>query len=177
MSTLADSAVSAQYEDGHIVIRMRSGIEIRFPVEGNERLARGAPEQLNQIEISPFGLHWPALDEDLSFKGLLAGDYGQQAAARWNESAARRICAVSLDKDDNGRHCRWRRCGVYGSEDRGVAQGGPGIARPNGECEDGSDIRIGQGTQKLHNPAVVGISVHPQTPRIRAYAAAVCIRQ
>jgi len=87
MSTLADSAVSAQYEDGHIVIRMRSGIEIRFPVEGNERLARGAPEQLNQIEISPFGLHWPALDEDLSFKGLLAGDYGQYAGGRKSRCA------------------------------------------------------------------------------------------
>lgn len=27
----------------------------------------------------PYGLHWPDLDEDLSFKGLLAGDYGQYA--------------------------------------------------------------------------------------------------
>jgi hypothetical protein len=35
-------------------------------------------EQLNRIEISPFGIHWPELDEDLSFRGLLAGDYGQR---------------------------------------------------------------------------------------------------
>ena len=27
--------------------------------------------------ISPLGLHWPELDEDLSFRGLLEGDYGQ----------------------------------------------------------------------------------------------------
>jgi hypothetical protein len=32
---------------------------------------------LNHIEISPFGLHWPELDEDLSFRDLLEGDYGQ----------------------------------------------------------------------------------------------------
>jgi hypothetical protein len=32
---------------------------------------------LNHIEISPFGLHWPELNEDLSFRGLLEGDYGQ----------------------------------------------------------------------------------------------------
>jgi hypothetical protein len=29
------------------------------------------------IEISPFGLHWPDLDEDLSFHGLLEGNRGQ----------------------------------------------------------------------------------------------------
>jgi hypothetical protein len=29
------------------------------------------------VEVSPFGLHWPDLDEDLSFEGLLRGDFGQ----------------------------------------------------------------------------------------------------
>jgi hypothetical protein len=38
---------------------------------------RGSHQQLNHIEISPFGLHWPDLDEDLSFRGLHGGDYGQ----------------------------------------------------------------------------------------------------
>ncbi|MFH0926283.1 MAG: hypothetical protein V1872_11770 [bacterium] len=27
--------------------------------------------------MSPYGLHWPDLDENLSFKGLLEEDYGQ----------------------------------------------------------------------------------------------------
>ena len=78
MSTMVDNVVSACYENGHIVIRMESGMDIRFPVTGNKRLSRGTPAQLNHIDISPFGLHWPELDEDLSFKGLLAGDYGQK---------------------------------------------------------------------------------------------------
>jgi len=78
MSTLVDNVLSACHEEGYIVIRMESGIDIRFPVAGNARLSRGTPDQLNHIEISPFGLHWPELDEDLSFKGLLAGDYGQK---------------------------------------------------------------------------------------------------
>jgi hypothetical protein len=30
------------------------------------------------VEISPFGLHWPELDEDLSFAGLKRGDFGQR---------------------------------------------------------------------------------------------------
>jgi hypothetical protein len=77
MSTLADTAVSARYEDAHIIIKMQSGVDIRFPVAGNKRLNCGTPEQLNNIEVSPYGLHWPDLDEDLSFRGLLTGDYGQ----------------------------------------------------------------------------------------------------
>ncbi len=77
MNTLLDQARSALFRDGHIVVMMESGAEIRFPVAENPRLAGGTAEQLNKIEISPFGLHWPELDEDLSFRGLSQGDYGQ----------------------------------------------------------------------------------------------------
>ena len=64
MSILTDSARSAVCRDGQIVIAMESGIEISFPVVENPRLARGTPEQLNRIEISPYGVHWPDLDEE-----------------------------------------------------------------------------------------------------------------
>jgi hypothetical protein len=77
MNTLVDKARSAAHASGEIVVRMESGVEIRFPVAQNPRLASGTHQQLNRIEISPFGLHWPDLDEDLSFRGLLEGDYGQ----------------------------------------------------------------------------------------------------
>ncbi|HTV63327.1 MAG TPA: DUF2442 domain-containing protein [Verrucomicrobiae bacterium] len=81
MNILTDTAVAAAHVSGQIVVRMESGAEIRFPVAANPRLARGTHSQLNRIEISPFGLHWPELDEDLSFRGLAEGDYGQKAKA------------------------------------------------------------------------------------------------
>ena len=65
------------FQDGQIIITMESGTEIRFPVVNNPRLASGTAEQLSRMEISPYGIHWPELDEDLSFQGLLRGDYGQ----------------------------------------------------------------------------------------------------
>ncbi len=65
-------------KNDYIVAVMESGAEIRFPVADNPRLAHGTPQQLSNIEASPFGLHWPDLDEDLSFAGLLQGDYGQK---------------------------------------------------------------------------------------------------
>jgi hypothetical protein len=80
MSTLADTARSARFEDGFIVISMQSGAQLRFPVSENPRLAKGTPSQLNNIELSPFGLHWPDLDEDLSFRGISKGYYGKSRA-------------------------------------------------------------------------------------------------
>lgn len=78
MNTLADTAQRAFHLDGQIVIVMESGVELRFPVAKNPRLARGTPAQLDRIELSPLGLHWPELDEDLSFRGLLDGNFGQR---------------------------------------------------------------------------------------------------
>ncbi len=78
MNTLIDSPQSAVFRDGMIVLTMHSGAEVSFPTQDNPRLAQGTPEQLGNIEISPFGLHWPDLDEDLSIRGILAGNFGQK---------------------------------------------------------------------------------------------------
>ena len=79
MNTLVNSSVTARHENGYIIIQMAGGVEIKFPISLNRRLAGGTHEQLNNIEVSPLGLHWPDLDEDLSLKGLADGDYGQYA--------------------------------------------------------------------------------------------------
>jgi hypothetical protein len=78
MSTLADIAQRACLQNGDIVISMQSGAELRFSVADNPRLAKATPAQLNHIELSPFGIHWPDLDEDLSFRGIAEGDHGQR---------------------------------------------------------------------------------------------------
>jgi hypothetical protein len=81
MSILTDTARSARFDQGFIVLSMASGAQLRFPVAENPRLAGGTPAQLNNIELSPFGLHWPDLDEDLSFHGIAQGDHGQAERA------------------------------------------------------------------------------------------------
>jgi len=82
MSTLTDIALKASCREGQIIIVMESGVEIRFPVAQNLRLARGSESQLNHIEVSPYGLHWLDLDEDLSFRGIVEGDFGQYQKRR-----------------------------------------------------------------------------------------------
>jgi hypothetical protein len=54
-----DSARSVVYRNGEIIVSMESGVEVRFPVAENPRLARGTAKQLRNIQISPFGVHWP----------------------------------------------------------------------------------------------------------------------
>jgi hypothetical protein len=82
MSTLADPAIKAWHQKGLIVVRFASGRELSFPVKGNPRLERAAEQDLENIELSPFGLHWPTLDEDLSFAGIIEGNYGQRLQGR-----------------------------------------------------------------------------------------------
>ena len=77
MSTLIDRTRSATYENGFVTILMDSGLEYRFPASRNPRLRVGTDEQLANIVITPFGVHWPDLDEDLSLRGIQVGEYGQ----------------------------------------------------------------------------------------------------
>ncbi len=79
MSTLNDQPIAATCRRGHVHVTMRSGLKFSFPIAGNPRLEGASLAALNQIELSPFGLHWPELDEDLSIRGLLAGRLGARA--------------------------------------------------------------------------------------------------
>jgi len=49
MSILIDTAVTASFSDGGIVVCMESGTELRFSVAENPRLAVGTPTQLNNV--------------------------------------------------------------------------------------------------------------------------------
>ena len=77
MNTLIDTAKKVDYCAPNLLIEMVSGVVLSFPITNNPRLAKGSPDQLKNVEVSPYGLHWPELDEDLSFEGLLRGDFGQ----------------------------------------------------------------------------------------------------
>jgi len=77
MNTLTDTLDQAFYKNGFVFITLLSGVEIKFPIQGNKRLEKASEKDLMNIDISPFGLHWEALDEDLSLEGILNGYYGQ----------------------------------------------------------------------------------------------------
>jgi hypothetical protein len=78
MNTLIDKITKAFYKDGYIWLVSEHGLELKFPIYDNPRLKNASPDQLSNIEVSPCGIHWPELDEDLSFSGILEGRFGQR---------------------------------------------------------------------------------------------------
>ena len=81
MRSSVEKRPSVRFEGGLIRIEFPGGAEIHFPVCGNRRLSGGTDRQLRNMVVSAFGIHWPDLDEDLSFEGLARGDYGQSVEA------------------------------------------------------------------------------------------------
>lgn len=81
-------ALSARYdhEAGQFVLVMDSGIEVRFRPSDVEGMQGAAPEDLERVELSPRGLHWDALDVDLTVDGILQGRLGRRA---WEEARRR----------------------------------------------------------------------------------------
>jgi len=75
-------AVSARYdrENGRVVIRLSSNLDVSFSPNDAEGLENAMPSQLDEIEISPsgFGIHFPKLDADLYLPSLLQGFLGSR---------------------------------------------------------------------------------------------------
>ncbi|GGL51032.1 hypothetical protein GCM10011392_01460 [Wenxinia marina] len=55
-------------------VALSDGRTLGVPLAWFPRLLAASPDQREAVEISPFGLHWEVLDEDISVPGLLAGE-------------------------------------------------------------------------------------------------------
>lgn len=64
-----------------IVVELTNGCTFAFPPRLAQGLEQATPEQLAEVEIlgQGFGLHWEALDADLTVEGLMAGRFGSEA--------------------------------------------------------------------------------------------------
>jgi hypothetical protein len=66
-------ATSVRFDDNQMWVELDDGRTLGIPLAWYPRLLHGTPEQRNQVSISPSGLHWEELDEDISIAGLIAG--------------------------------------------------------------------------------------------------------
>lgn len=55
------------------MVDLADGRTLGVPLAWFPRLLRATPAEREQVELSRVGLHWEALDEDISIAGLLAG--------------------------------------------------------------------------------------------------------
>ena len=54
-------------------MELTDGRTVGVPLAWFPRLLHGSPEQRENYELSRLGMHWEALDEDISVEGILAG--------------------------------------------------------------------------------------------------------
>lgn len=67
------SATSVRFDDYTMWVDLTDGRTLGVPLAWFPRLLRATPAQREQVTLSRLGLHWEALDEDISIAGLIAG--------------------------------------------------------------------------------------------------------
>ncbi|MGJ8602917.1 MAG: DUF2442 domain-containing protein [Marivita sp.] len=75
------SATEVTFDEHTMWVSLEDGRILGVPLGWFPRLAQATPEQLTEVQISAFGLHWDALDEDVSIPALLEGRAAVEDAA------------------------------------------------------------------------------------------------
>jgi hypothetical protein len=92
MSTLITErdvfAVSVNFSGDSFTVQLDDGRALSIPLAWYPRLLHGTSEERDNFELigDGEGIHWPALDEDISVEGLVAGRRSAESdasLARW----------------------------------------------------------------------------------------------
>ena len=75
------SATEVRFGETSMWVDLDDGRTIGVPLAWFPRLLNANPADLRKVEISPLGLHWEALNEDISVEGLISG-FGDQTVRR-----------------------------------------------------------------------------------------------
>jgi hypothetical protein len=62
-----------EFSASELVVTLVDGRKIVTPLDWYPRLKSASTAQRMSYEIMPMGIHWPAIDEDLSIAGMLKG--------------------------------------------------------------------------------------------------------
>ncbi len=70
---MSTSPESVRFDDDSMWVSLSDGRVISVPLAWFPRLLNASAAQPKAVELSRTGLHWEAIDEDVSVQGLLAG--------------------------------------------------------------------------------------------------------
>jgi hypothetical protein len=65
--------VRAACDETHLHVALADGRELVAPLWWYPRLQSADAASRNAVELSPMGLHWPEIDEDISVVSILRG--------------------------------------------------------------------------------------------------------
>lgn len=71
--------IAVDFTDDRMSVTLEDGRIIAVPIAWYPRLLAASPEQRMDFELSPSGIHWDAIDEDISVEGMLIGRSANRA--------------------------------------------------------------------------------------------------
>ncbi len=77
---MAPEPVAVETGGDTLTVRLSDARTIAVPLAWYPRLSYATPEELAEFALSPFGIHWPLLDADVSVEALLAGRPSNESA-------------------------------------------------------------------------------------------------
>jgi len=106
-------AAAARYvsRSGRVIVELTNGCTFAFPSKLAQGLEAATDEKLAQVEIlgAGTGLHWEAIDADLSVPGLLAGLFGTRAYLARQAGRATFPAKAAAARDNGAKGGRPRR--------------------------------------------------------------------
>jgi hypothetical protein len=66
------SATDVRFDEDTMWVSLADGRTLGVPLAWFPRLLSATPEARADVTLSPYGLHWEALDEDISVPALMA---------------------------------------------------------------------------------------------------------
>lgn len=82
MSSSTPEPSAIRFDDHSFWVDLADGRTIGVPLAWFPRLLHATPAQRERVALSPSGLHWEEIDEDISVAGLLAGRGDQTMSPR-----------------------------------------------------------------------------------------------
>ncbi|HEX5933823.1 MAG TPA: DUF2442 domain-containing protein [Pseudorhizobium sp.] len=67
------SATEVKFDDDTMWVSLNDGRTLGIPLAWFPRLLLARPSEREEFELSPGGIHWDHLDEDISIAGLIEG--------------------------------------------------------------------------------------------------------
>ena len=66
--------VAASCDDAHLHVALADGRALVAPLWWYPRLLSARPEEREEVELMPLGIHWPRVDEDIGVASILRGE-------------------------------------------------------------------------------------------------------
>jgi hypothetical protein len=82
-----DEPMEAWFTDDRLFVRLHDGRTIGIPLWWYPRLLKASPVDRENYELSPMGVHWPNIDEDVSVASMIAGAKAPGAIAPMDKVA------------------------------------------------------------------------------------------